>query len=99
MKLDVAKTKPFLIIRDSHNHEIKKIAFPSDIDVGLADDPATLTIFGGISLSLVTFITTPQNDGKFNVSNQETIVNCHTITQPTTNVVQVQLPQRPKKGQ
>ena len=92
----------FVYVKDPHTNKIKRIAFPSDIQIGTSGNPAELQLLGRFSLNSVEYQVSPANDGIINTSNNDTIVNVVSGSSsfiPSSGRISVNLPDAPRDGQ
>jgi len=92
----------FVYVKDPHTNKIKRIAFPSDIQIGTSGNPAELQLLGRFSLNSVEYQVSPVNDGTINTSNNDTIVNVISGSSsfiPSSGRISVNLPGAPRDGQ
>lgn len=97
-KLDADRSL-FVYVKDVNNDKVKRIAVPSDIQIGLTDNPAELQLLGRLSLSSKVYDVTSRNKGILEVSSNDTIVSVNTITTPGSGRITVNLPGNPRDGQ
>lgn len=89
----------FLFVRDTNTGNVRRLAIPADVQVGLVDNPAGLELFGRLSLSTTFFSTTAVNKGVIELTNHDTIVGITNDITPNTNEINVFLPPNPRDGQ
>src|SRR6478609_2796673 len=89
----------FVFARDTNTGVIKRVAVPSDLQVGLIDNPASLDLFGGLSLSTKEFSTTNENMGVIKIGNHDTVAVVSNSVAPPSGRISVYLPVSPRNGQ
>lgn len=89
----------FVFVRDTNTGRVRRIAIPADVQIGRIDNPASLELFGGLSLSTLAFDVSVKNRGIVNVSNNNTIVTIDASIAPASGRITVSLPPSPRNGQ
>jgi hypothetical protein len=93
--------QPFLFVRDTNTGQIKRVAVPSDLQVGLQDNPAALDLFGRLAVSTTDYTVTGKNQGIINIQNHDTIVAIQLEDgfTPAQGRIRLFLPKNPRNGQ
>lgn len=94
-----ADTSYFVVVKDNNTGKIQRIAFPSDVQIGLKDNPSELMLTGRLSVSSGDYVVAPSNKGVFTAKNNHTIINVYANYAPTSGRVTVKLPGSPRVGQ
>lgn len=88
----------FVYVKDTNTEKIKRIAFPSDVQVGLSGNPKELQLLGALSLSTKDFLVS-EKSFIFNLTEHDTIANLKYKYTPPSAQVTVYLPSNPRDGQ
>lgn len=89
----------FVFVRDAHTGKIRRVAIPSDLQVGLQGNPAELQLLGRLSLSSTTYEASAANRGIVNVKSSDTIVSITRASEPPSGRITVYLPTNNRDGQ
>lgn len=89
----------FVYVKDVNTGMIKRIAIPSDVQIGLPGAPAELQLLGRLSINASTFTVDTSNKGLINVSNDDTVIALALVTTPLSGRIKVNLPVTPRDGQ
>lgn len=89
----------FIFVNDTNTGKIRRIAIPGDVQIGLIDNPASLELFGRLSVSTGDFSVDQTNKGVLDVSNDDTICAISLVTVPDLGRISVFLPPTPRNGQ
>lgn len=89
----------FVYVKDVNSDKIRRVAIPSDVQIGLKGSPAELQLTGRLSLSSTDFTVSAANNGKFSAKNDDTIISVVVNAAPASGVVTVNLPSNPRLGQ
>lgn len=89
----------FVFVRDAINNKIRRIAIPSDVQIGLKDNPAELQLLGRLSLQATDYSVDNVNKGTLYVTNNDTIASITLVNVPNSGRVSVFLPANPRNGQ
>lgn len=89
----------FVFVRDSNTDRIRRIAIPSDVQIGLMGNPAELQLLGRLSLASTDYSVTRANKGILHITNNDTIVSVTLIDTPVTGRISLYLPTDPRDGQ
>jgi hypothetical protein len=95
-KIDVEQSF-FVFVRDTITGKIKRIAIPSDVQIGLQDNPSELHLTGRFSLAVGSYDASTATRGTFNIKNHDTIVNV--LRSSTISGITASLPSNPRNGQ
>jgi hypothetical protein len=95
----LAEQSFFVYTRDNNTNKIKRMAIPSDVQVGLAGNPAELQLLGRLSLSVKDYNLTVDNKGIVYVDSNDTVVSVTQVDVPTSGRATVILPKSPRNGQ
>lgn len=95
----LAEQSFFVFVKDVNTGKIRRIAIPSDVQVGLKDNPAELQLLGRLSLSTTGYSATSVNGGSFNISSNDTIVSVSLVDTPASGRITLMLPSNPRDGQ
>lgn len=94
-----ADTSFFVFVKDTRNGEIKKIAIPGNLQVGLRGSPAELQLLGSLSLSSNGSEANALNGGVINANNDTTVISVTKDVNYSPTRVTVYLPGSPREGQ
>ncbi len=89
----------FVYVKDTVTGKIKKLVVPSGLQVGLKGSPSELQLLGRLAVSSKTLTTTAKNYGTVSVGDNDTLANVVMSYVPSSGVINVSLPDRPKEGQ
>jgi len=87
----------FVCIRDANTGKIKRVAIPSDFQVGTMASPAELHLLGRLSINGSVYNT--DGSGIISISNDDTIVIINRVITPTSGRISVYMPSKPRDGQ
>ncbi len=97
-KTDVDKSL-FVFVKDSNTGRVKRIAIPSDVQIGVKDNPSELQLLGRFSIANKEFTVDNVNKGTINLSNHDTISLIALSATPPSGRITVNLPSNPRNGQ
>src|SRR5581483_9630957 len=97
--LSDAKQSFFIFVRDPNTNKIERVAIPGDVQVGLKDNPADLTLMGRFAINASEYSITTANAGIINASSDDCIIGIKLISSPLNNKANLLLPQNPREGQ
>lgn len=89
--------QPFIFVRDVNKNKIKRIAVPSDFQVGTKSDPKELQVLGRVSLG-PRRVTLTANQLTGTLTNNDSIVEVETAASVPDDS-KILLPQSPRNGQ
>lgn len=86
----------FVVVNDTNTGKVKRIAVPSDLQVGLQDNPAELQLLGRLSVS-----TNDLHVGSSitNLSSNNTIANVYATAAMSGSNISLMLPSNPRDGE
>jgi hypothetical protein len=91
-----AENSSFVYVKDGRTGEIKRIAFPQDVQIGLASSPSELMLTGRFSLSAVKYAIRPGGTLALKNDVVYALIEPETTGTGDLNVV---LPSSPRQGQ
>ena len=89
----------FVFVRDQNTGQIKTVAIPGDVQVGLNGNPADLTLLGRFSVAATNYNTDNVNKGIIQASVDDTIIGISLVITPVSGRIQVYLPATPRDGE
>ncbi len=89
----------FVFVKDTNTNKIRRVAIPSDVQIGLQGNPAELQLLGRLSLSATDYSVTAVNKGVLYVDSNDTIVSVTLVNTPASGRITVYLPANPRNGQ
>lgn len=95
----LAEQSFFIYVKDSNTDKIRHIAIPSDVQIGLKDNPAELQLLGSLSLQATDYSVNRTNRGTLNLTNNDTIASITLVDTPLSGRITVKLPANPRNGQ
>jgi len=97
--LSDANQSYFVIIKDATTGEVKRVAIPSDVQIGLEGKPAELHLFGRFSIAGNAYDVDASNQGTLNINSDDTVVAISLVTTPVSGRISAYLPPTPRDGQ
>jgi hypothetical protein len=92
-----AENSSFVYTKDARTGEIKRIAFPQDVQIGLSSSPKELMLTGRFSFSAVSYKIAP--GATLTLKNDVVYASIEPTTISTLGVLNVALPSKPRMGQ
>jgi hypothetical protein len=89
----------FVYVRDQNTGQIKSVAIPGDVQVGLNGNPADLTLLGRFSIAATNYNTDNVNKGLIQASPDDTIIGISRVITPISGRIRVNLPATPREGE
>lgn len=99
MTVDQAASSLFVTVKDTVTEKITRLAIPSDVQIGLLDNPTSFELFGRFSVSTFDFTSSDENDGVLNASSNHTIIAVSDVVTPLSGRIAIYLPSNPRNGQ
>lgn len=90
---------PFLAAVDTNKKLIKRIATPSEFQVGLRNIRSALDLYGKLGIAPTTFISDNNNNGYLYPTNKDAIIAVTTSSAPISGRIKVFLPSTPTDGE
>lgn len=88
----------FVFSQNTNTGKITKVAIPADTQIGLAGNPASLDLFGRLSLSVFNAEAGPRTR-TFQIKNEHTVVSVNVANSAGLSSIDVYLPQYSQNGQ
>lgn len=95
----LAEQSFFVFVKDTNTGKIRRLAIPSDVQIGLQDNPAELQLHGRLSFAARDYSITSANQGILYVPNDDTIISVSLVDTPTAGRITLYLPANPRNGQ
>lgn len=89
----------FVYVKDKNTDKVKRLAIPSDVQIGLRGKPAELQALGRLSLNSVFHEATVENRGLINLSTHDTIACVSLVASSSSGRITAVLPSDPRDGQ
>lgn len=89
----------FVYVKDGNTGVIRRVAIPSDVQIGLEGKPAELQLFGRLSLAAKTYAIDDINKGLIGITNDDTVVALTLQVTPLSGRITCTLPPAPRAGQ
>jgi len=89
----------FVYIKDVNTNRIKRVAVPTDLQIGVKNSPAELQLLGRLALSTTRVIVDKQNKGVLSIGKHDTVADIVVIDAPASGRVSVKLPTDPRDGE
>lgn len=97
-----ASQSPFVYVVDKNNGRISKVAFPSDVQVGMPGAPKDVEIIGGLSLAGHLELSSAEllaTSATYSLNNNTTLLAVKYGSTPSSGRYRINLPDNPKDGQ
>lgn len=96
---DEAERSLFVFAKDTNTGKISRVAIPSNVQIGLKDNPSELSLLGRFSISTADYTISDATNSVINVDNNETVVCISRNVVPSSGRITVNLPKTPRNGQ
>ena len=97
-----ASQSPFVYVVDKNNGRISKVAFPSDVQVGMPGAPKDVEIIGGLTLAGHLELSSAEllaTSATYSLNNNTTVLTVKYGSTPASGRYRINLPDNPKDGQ
>ena len=94
-----AQESLFIVVRDPVTNIVTRFAVPANVQIGLSGNPAELQLTGRLTLAPRVVMTTSDNQGIFNISNNDTAIGVVNVITPATSIIRINLPGNPREGE
>ena len=98
-ELSQATQSFFVFVRDNNTGQIKSVAVPGDVQIGLDGNAADLTLMGRFSVAAKNYDVTFANKGILQTSPDDTIIGVSLVTTPMSGRISMYLSQSPREGE
>src|SRR5260221_5510815 len=96
-----SKKSPYVLVKNIHTGIVERIAFPSNVQVGLSAFPSGLDVFGRLSISTKNYVvnSSQNQNGVINLVDSDTIATVTNTVPPSSGRIKIYLPSSPQIGQ